>query len=141
MAHYKYKLLHVLTGNYIHVCYDDRITNKTISRRIKAWNKLPHRGNFTINNSGICGFFLSIEDYKNDSAVDMTQVRDRKAIKILVGTNKKLLEKLITTYNFRFDIAMDLYNTSDIEDAIVLTKRKKQNNFPLSSEFEIVRIK
>ena len=41
MAHYKYKLLHVLTGNYIHVCYDDRITNNTISRRIKAWNKLP----------------------------------------------------------------------------------------------------
>src|SRR5208337_3967379 len=103
--HYKYKILHIPTGNIIGVCYDPDNTSLK-SCRVSKWlcNAAADPEEISQRETGILGFFISDLIYRDANNTGTNE------IKTFIHNNKHSLEALICNFNFRFDIAMDLYD-------------------------------
>ena len=126
--HYKYKILHVPTGNYVAVCYNNDF-RMTKTKKITQWLREGNRDTELLcSTSGICGFFLSSDFSEEKDAPD------------LVFSNRKQGELLIQNYNFRFDVTMDLYTMGKRTELLEKIARDKNFSLALPNEFEIIRL-
>jgi len=136
---YKYGICHIPTGNMIGVCYD-KTSGRSRGHSLSCWlaqkQKYLDKYCCIINedlDTGILGFFITDM---------MTAENGFVELKTFTYTNKHTLQALITSFNFRFDIAMDLWNITYRHDLWYKLKEKNSKNLiPIPSEFEIVRIK
>jgi len=139
---YKYKIIHVLTGNTIGVCYDGKKRSKNY--RLQEWlsqdNKYLNKQETEIVNekyTGIQGFFLST----NRPLTDKDGFTYDFPIIDFSYTNKATLKALINDFNFLFDISMDFYDLDDRYSMFKKLRQEGKNILSIPSEFEIVRIK
>jgi hypothetical protein len=137
--HYKYKILHIPSGNIIGVCYDK---NNEIpkSYRVSKWlcdaNNNPENLDMVPTyETGILGFFMSDLMFRDCAG------NGENEVKTFTHTNKHSLNALINNFNFRFDIAMDLYDITYRGEMSDKVSNEGLTIIPSPIEFEIIKVK